>query len=193
MYSATRATFPAPLPVGEPTYLAQWPSAEPCGAASMIRLPSDAKVLGFSVSDVLSALATSRSRELTWSTGDVTALELDFLPPASELCQAVDDALAFETSVRVHTADGKLRTQLPVLISAASEGGALGEISVQTPEQETNAAGADDTTRVELDASFRSGLSAGTLTLSGVDARRAALSLSDAHEMRELASGRWTR
>jgi len=194
---ATRAAFPGPLPVGEPTYLAQWPSAEPCGAASMSRLPSDAKVLGFSVTDVLSALAASGSRVLTWSTGDVTALELDFVPPASELCQSVDDALAFTTSVRVRTADGKLSTELPVQISAAGEGGALGEISVQTPEQESNAPGADDTTRVDLDASFRSGLSSGTLILSGapsgVDTKHAALSLGDPHGMRELASGRWTR
>jgi hypothetical protein len=191
--AATRAAFPVPLPAAEPIDLAQWPSAEPCGAASMSRLPSDAKVLGFSVTDVLSALAASGSRELTWSTGDVTALELDFVPPASELCQSLDDGLAFETSVRVRTADGKLRAEVPVQISAASEGGALGEISVQTPEQETNAPGADDTTRVDLDASFRSGLSAGTLTLSGVDAQRAVLSLGDARGMRELASGRWTR
>jgi hypothetical protein len=190
---AARGAFPVPLAAAEPTYLAQWPSAEPCGAASMSRLPSDAKVLGFSVTDVLSALAASRSRELIWSTGDVTALELDFVPPASELCQSVDGALAFGTSLRLRTADGKLTTELPVQISAASEGGALGEISVQTPEQETNAAGANDTTRIELDASFRSGLSTGTITLSGVDARRAALSLGDARSMRELASGRWTR
>jgi hypothetical protein len=194
---ATRAAFPGPVPTGEPTVLAQWPSAEPCGAASMSRLPSDAKVLGFSVADVLAALGASGSRELTWSTGDVTALELDFVPPPSELCQSVDDALAFAASVRVRTGDGKLATEVPVQISAAGEGGALGEISVQTPEQETNAAGADDTTRVDLDASFRSGLSTGTLTLSGVpagvDAKHAALSLSDPHGMRELASGRWTR
>jgi hypothetical protein len=191
--AATRAALPVPLVVGEPTVLAQWPSAEPCGAASMSRLPSDAKVLGFSVADVLSALASSGSRELTWSTGDVTALELDFVPPPSELCQSVDGALAFEASVRVHTADGKLSTQLPVQISAAGASGALGEISVQTPEQETNAAGADDTMRVDLDASFRSGLSAGTVTVSGPDPRRAALSLGDARGLRELASGRWTR
>jgi hypothetical protein len=194
---ATRAAFPAPVPAGEPTVLAQWPSAEPCGAASMSRLPSDAKVLGFSVSDVLSALGASGSRELLWSTGDVTRLELDFVPPASELCQSVDGALSFATNVRVRTADGKLGTEVAVQISAAGEDGALGEISVQTPELETNVAGADDTTRVELDASFRSGLSTGTLTLSGVpagvDAKHAALSLSDPHGMRELASGRWTR
>lgn len=193
---ATRAAFPAPVPVAEPMVLAQWPSAEPCGAASMTRLPSDAKVLGFSVSDVLSALAASGSRELTWSTGDVTALELDFVPPASELCQSVDDALAFATNLRVRTADGKLSTELPVQISAAGEGGALGEISVQTPEPETNA-GAVAPPGVELDASFRSGLSTGTLTLSGVpagvDPKHAALSLGDPHGVRELVSGRWTR
>jgi hypothetical protein len=109
----------------------------------------------------------------------------------------MDGALVFEASVRVRTADGKLGTEVAVQISAAGEDGALGEISVQTPELETNVAGADDTTRVELDASFRSGLSTGTLTLSGVpagvDAKHAALSLSDPHGMRELASGRWTR
>ncbi|HEU4578113.1 MAG TPA: hypothetical protein VFS67_07655 [Polyangiaceae bacterium] len=190
--AAARAAAPVPLAVGEPTYLAQWPSAEPCGGASMSRLPSDAKVLGFSVADVLSALGPSGPRELTWSTGEVTALELDFVPPPSELCQSMDGALVFEASVRVRTADGKLSAQLPVEISADGAG-TIGEISVQTPEQETNVPGADDTTRVDLDASFRSGLSTGTLTVSGVDAKRAAIALGDERNLRELASGRWTR
>ena len=190
---ATRAALPGPVPVGEPTYLAQWPSSEPCGAASMSRLPSDAKVLGFSVADVLSALAASGSRELTWSSGDVTALELDFVPPASELCQAVDDALAFEATVRVRTADGKLASEVPVQISAANEGGSIAEISVQTPDPDTTSRGAGDSTHVELDASFRSGLSTGTITLSSVDPKRGSLSLDDVRGAREVASGRWTR
>jgi hypothetical protein len=51
--------------------------------------------------------------------------------------------------------------------------------------------------RVDLDASFRAGLSAGTLTLSGVEAAGTDADREPGYAqsapLRELASGRWTR
>jgi hypothetical protein len=217
-----------PTPPEDAVNLALWPSAEACDVPASSRLPSDAKVLGFSVSDVLEALATEGTRELTWSTGNSTSLQLDFVSPARELCQVVGDSLAFDAMVRVRTADGRLSAEVPVQISASNDGGTIGEVTVQTAEEAPSApaaiaslanfrtvsgpssskkggsskagrgskgspeAKAQADVRVELDASFRSGLSEGTLTLSGVDPTTA-LGDPEGAPLRELASGRWAR
>ena len=241
--AAAREAWPQTRSGAEVTNLAVWPSAEACALPGSSSLPSDAKVLGFSVSDVLEALASEGTRELTWSSGDATALELDFVTPASELCQAVAGSLAFDTTVRMRTADGRLSVEVPVRVDASNEAGTIGEITVQTEQGAPGspvavtltslraasgfrvagspvagspvasspasaaaktgrvargraAAQGYDEVRVDLDASFRAGLSAGTLTLSGVDADVS----SAAHEpgyaesapLRELESGRWT-
>ncbi|MEO8181591.1 MAG: hypothetical protein ABI895_22370 [Deltaproteobacteria bacterium] len=218
--AAARGAWPAPP--ADSASLALWPSAEACGVPASSRLPSDAKVLGFSVSDVLEALATEGMRELTWSSGDATALELDFVSPASELCQGLADSLTFDTTVRVRTSDGRLSAEVPVQINASIEGGSIGEVTVQTTEGAPSSPaiatltsfrsvggksvggrggrGSDRTlepkaqrdVRVDLDASFRGGRSAGTLTLSGVDSDTVPSSPASAAS-HELASGRWAR
>jgi len=219
---ASAAARAGSAPPADSASLALWPSAEACGVPASSHLPSGAKVLGFSVSDVLEALATEGTRELTWSSGDATALELDFGSPASELCQeVVADSLTFDTTVRVHTSNGRVSAEVPVQINASNEGGAIGEVRVQTPEDapsspalatltsfrsvgSTSVEGragrgssptleprARQDVRVDLDASFRGGLSAGTLTLSDVDSAVPSGPASAAS--RELASGRWGR
>jgi hypothetical protein len=213
--SAAIEAWPMALASSEPTSLALWPSAEPCAEPSHSSLPSDAKVLGFSVDDVLRTLASERARELTWSSGDNTQIELSFVPPASELCQGVEQALSFQTSVRVHTVDGRLDAELPVQINAADENGGIGEITVQSIETPDGAGalslsglGRGQTRgfgqiRVDLDASFRAGVSAGTITVSGVrlsknsatgaSATGAALGDAEGALTSELASARWDR
>jgi hypothetical protein len=218
-----------PIPSEDSVNLALWPSAEVCDVPASSRLPSDAKVLGFSVSDVIEALATEGTRELTWSTGNSTSLQLDFVSPARELCQVVGDSLVFDTTVRVRTADGRLSAEVPVQINASNEGGTIGEVTVQSAENAPRVpaiaslanfrtvsspsvskksgsskagrgsqgateakAQAQADVRVDLDASFRAGLSAGTLTLSGADPATAVGDL-DSAPVRELASGRWAR
>jgi hypothetical protein len=197
------------LASSEPTSLALWPSAEPCSVPSQSSLPSDAKVLGFSVSDVLSTLAQERARDLTWSSGDSTQVELSFVPPGAELCQGVADGLSFQTSVRLHTVDGRLDAELPVQISAANENGSIGEITVQSLENADSAAAPLSLTglgrgqtrgfgqiRVDLDASFHAGVSAGTITVSGVRTSSGTSATAGEAEgalTSELASARWSR
>lgn len=199
---ASQVTWPL-AEAGQPPLLALWPSDEPCAEAGN-HLPSDAKVLGFSVQDVLRALAGERARELAWSTGTTTALEFEFATAPRELCQGVaEHNLDFESAVRVRTSDGKLDIDLPVQISASSQGGSIGEISVQATNPEALLAGdslASSVLReletlgysgaqINLEASFHSGGSAGTITLSGVEANPTSETAGLAHE---LASGRWS-
>jgi hypothetical protein len=204
--SASTEPWPGALASSEPASLALWPSAEPCAVPSQSSLPSDARVLGFSVNDVLGALSRESARELTWSSGDNTQIELTFLPTGSELCQGVAEALSFQTSVRVHTVDGRLDAELPVLVNAVSQNGSIGEITVQSVETADGAAAPLSITglgrgqtrgvgqiRVDLDASFRAGASAGTITVSGVRAGGAAAPATDGALTSELASARWSR
>jgi hypothetical protein len=199
---AALVTWPPAL-AGDPPQLAVWPSDEPCEAGT--HLPSDARVLGFSVQDVLRTLAGERARELAWSTGSTTGLEFEFATPPRELCQNIaEHNLDFESSARVRTSDGKLDIELPVQISANSQGGSVGEISVQAKNPEASLADGSLATSVlheletlgysgasiNLDATFHTGGSEGTITLSGVDAKATDQSSSLPHE---LASGRWSQ
>lgn len=208
--SAKLETWPGALASSEPASLALWPSAEPCATPSYSSLPSDARLLGFSVSDVLGRLAREPARQLIWSSGDRTQLELSFVPPGSELCQSAAEALSFQTSVRLHTADGRLNAELPVQISAANENGTVGAIAVRSIDV-ADSAGAPLTLtglgrgrtrdfgqlRVELDASFQAGASAGTITVSGVRARSGAGATEASSDgdsaLSELDSARWSR
>ena len=204
--SAKLETWPGALASSEPASLALWPSAEPCEVPSQSSLPSDARLLGFSVDDVLATLGRESTRELSWSSGDSTVLELSFLPTGSELCQGVAEALSFQTSVRLHTGDGRLEAELPVRVSAADDGGRIGEITVQSLEAAESAGAPLSVTglgrgqtrgvgqiRVDLDASFRGGSSAGTITVSGVRSSTPAASDGNGELTSELASARWSR
>lgn len=204
--SASAEPWPGALASSEPASLALWPSAEPCAVPSHSSLPSDARVLGFSVNDVLGALSRESARELTWSSGDSTQIELSFLPTGSELCQGLADALSFQTNVRLHTVDGRLDAELPVLVNATNQNGSIGEITVQSIETADGAAAPLSITglgrgqtrgvaqiRVDLDASFHAGVSTGTITVSGVRAGGAAAPAADGALTSELASARWSR
>jgi hypothetical protein len=126
----------------------------------------------------------------------------------------------------VRTSDGRVSAEVPVQINASNEGGAIGEVRVQTPEDAPSSPALATLTsfrsvggtsvegkagrgssptleprarrdvRVDLDASFRGGLSAGTLTLSDVDAAVPSGPIPSgpaSAASRELASGRWGR
>ncbi len=194
--------WPGALARSELASVALWPSAEPCTEPSQSSLPSDARPLGFSVNDVLGTLARESTRELVWSSGDRAQLELSFVAPAGELCQGVAEALSFQASVRLHTSDGRLSAEVPVQVDATDVNGTIGEITVRSLEAEDSEApvsftgfiggpsGASSQLRVDLDASFQRGLSAGNLVITGV---RASTSSAATNATSELASARWTR
>jgi hypothetical protein len=187
-------------PPGEPPSVAVWPSAQSCPEDSS-SLPSDAPLLGFSVDDVLHALAKSGERELEWANGDTTALDLEFVTPASELCQAASETLDFDALVRARTRDGRLDAELPVHVSAEGASGSIAQVSIQTRTDPSGDAparavhvrhldlGSHDAVRVDLDAQFLPRSSSGSLTLSGVDKGSENADSAAA----PLDSGRWSR
>ncbi len=157
---ALRDAAPLAEPVGDREPLAVWPSAERCSEPARA-LPNDARPLGFSASDVLEALSSSRAPALEWSDGSRAELALEFQALASELCQAFEEDLVFEAQLRARTRDGRLDASVPVQVRAYAEGGALGEVVVQTPPAD------NPTSSLEFDATFHAGLSTGTLALNG--------------------------
>jgi hypothetical protein len=192
-------------PPGEPPSVAVWPSAQSCPEASS-SLPSDARLLGFSVDDVLHSLGSSSQRELEWANGDTTELDLEFVTPASELCQAASETLDFDTLLRARTRDGRLDAELPVHVSAEGASGSIAQISIQTRTEPNGAAppravrvrhldlGSHDAVRVDLDAQFLPQSSSGSLTLSGIDRATESTGSEDTDSPgAPLDSARWSR
>ncbi|HVZ31455.1 MAG TPA: hypothetical protein VG963_03470 [Polyangiaceae bacterium] len=194
---------PALAPPGEPQSLAVWPSAESCPDTGR-HLPSSARVLGFSVEDVQRSLGSAAPRPLTWSSGDTTEVRLELEAPPSELCQSIEDELAFDAILHAHTLDDRLDAELPVQVSVASDAGSMGAIAIRSsePSSATSAnpgvphpapphlKGIDrkgyEVVRVELAATFQAGSSEGTLTVLGLeDAAQEAAGT-------ELESARWS-
>jgi len=118
-------------PPSAPGPLAIWPSARECGGGA-IALPNDARVLGFSVQDVLDRLRQGGPRQLTWPDGAVTPVRLVPEPAEPELCQVRGSSLSFEGVLRAESMDGNLRVDLPVSIDASDAGGSIGAIEVET-------------------------------------------------------------
>lgn len=123
---------PLPEPPVQPGSIAAWPSATACDGAA-VALPSSAKVLGFSVDDVLDELGDTGPRRATWSDGSQAPLELELRAPAAELCQRVSESLSFEAMLRARSADG-IDVRSPVMVEALDAGGRVGAIRIESVE-----------------------------------------------------------
>ena len=119
----------------QPGPLAAWPSSSSCDGAA-VALPTSAKVLGFSVDDVLDWLRDGGPPELTWSDGSATAVQLELSAEEQELCQEVGERLRFSVMLRARSQDGSLDVRLPLRVDALGAGGTLGDISVESADPE---------------------------------------------------------
>jgi hypothetical protein len=193
--------LPAAPPERDTASLAAWPTAEICeGDASA--LPPDAKVMGFSAADVLAVLSDKSRLELAWTDGSMTPLDIVVVDPGAALCQSYADALEFDATLRLHTADGRLDTARPVHVAAQRERGGIGEITVTQLDsaeplkaRELGARALDSLDMhdyhsfvVEVEASYRGTGGEGSLSVRGVDGTAPDGSLQSTL----LASGRWT-
>ena len=126
---------PFPAPAAQPPALAAWPSAQRCSAGQSY-LPSDARVLGFSVRDVLARLASPAARPLTWSDGSVVPIALELDGPEPDLCQEIGEALRFGAMLRARSEDASLDVRLPVQVEVENDAGDIGAIKIEGSEPE---------------------------------------------------------
>lgn len=196
---------PPPLPAAQPGDLALWPSARACDDASSIPLPSDAKLMGWSARDVMDELGAKQPRELTWSDGSVTGLELDFAELPSEVCQSFEESLEFDAALRVKTSDGRIHVRMPVRVSAAPERGGIGEIALRRGGPETPLDAADlaasgitdapvgdyASILIDIEGTYRGAGETGSISLRGVDSQRP--DESGFYASTALVTGRWAR
>lgn len=193
---------PPPAPAEQPAALATWPSAHACGGSSRY-LPSDARVLGFSVLDVLERLAAPATRSLTWSDGSVVPIALELEAPEPFSCQEVGETLRFGAVLRARSDDEGLDVRLPVQVEAESSGrGDLGAIAVESSEPETphpiSTSAAERShlhlsgyraLLVTLDWTRQGDRDSGSLALRGVDS--AAPGADGNYASSTLTNGRW--
>jgi hypothetical protein len=187
-----------PAPPEQPGSIARWPSAAACEGGGDA-LPSSAKVLGFSVDDVLAQLHGGGPRRATWSDGSETPLELQLAPDASEPCQRVGESLSF--SAVLHTrSEGGLDVRSAVRVDALDAGGSVGAIRIESAEPDApfpitsgsgGNAGSEGYTAVlvGLEWTHDGASDSGELSLRGVDAR--APDVNGAYPSTALASARW--
>jgi hypothetical protein len=190
------------LAAEQPGRIATWPSMTACPGSATL-LPADAKVLGFSVDDVLAQLRDGGPRQLTWSDGSVTPVQLELVSETPELCQEVGESLAFELMLRARSSDGALDVRVPVRVAALDAGGTLGAISIESaaPEAPFPIARGADGAGSSLDAEgYKAMLVAltwthagdrdtGTLSLRGIDERAA--DADGVYPSTVISSGRW--
>jgi hypothetical protein len=191
-----------PLAATQPGSLAAWPSAAACeGAATS--LPSDARVLGFSVQDVIEQLREGGPRQLTWSNGSMMSMRLELDSEQAELCQEVGEALSFSVTLRARSDDGGLDVRLPVRVDALDAGGRIGDISIVSAEPDApypiaaGATGAGTSVDMEGYGAVLVGLEwthardrdTGILSLRGVDAE--APDRNGIYPSTAITSGRW--
>jgi hypothetical protein len=192
---------PPPPDPEQPGPLAAWPSLSSCESAA-VALPTSAKVLGFSVDDVLEQLRAGAPRTLTWSDGSMTAVRLELGAEKPELCQEVEERLRFRALLRARSDDGSLDLRLPVQVDALDVGGSIGDISVENvdpevpyPLERSAGAGASFDAQgyravlVGLEWSIAGGRDTGWLSLRGVDATQP--NASGSYPSTELTSVRW--
>jgi hypothetical protein len=184
----------------QPGPLAAWPSLASCEGSAML-LPTSAKVLGFSVDDVLEQLRAGGPPQLTWSDGSVTAVRLELGGEEPELCQEVEDGLRFSAMLRARSEDGSFEVRLPVRIDASGAGGAVGDIRVEgaDPDAPYVIEGSALRSRFEaegyravlvgLEWSIVGGRDTGWLSLRGIDATQP--SGDGTYPSTELTSVRW--
>jgi hypothetical protein len=125
-----------PAPAEQSPPLATWPSAQACEGDARY-LPSDARVLGFSVRDVLERLAAPSARSLTWSDGSVVPVAFELEAPPEFSCQEIGEALRFSAVLRARSDDQSLDVRLPVQIEVQTRGGDIGAIAIESSEPET--------------------------------------------------------
>jgi hypothetical protein len=111
----------APLDTQQPGPLAAWPSALTCEAGALA-LPTNARVLGFGVDDVLARLNAGGPRRLTWSDGSVSPVRLEIVTDARELCQEIGETLRFGAMLEARGIGGDLHVSVPVRIEALDAG-----------------------------------------------------------------------
>lgn len=186
-----------PAPPAPPGSIAVWPSAAPCEEGRA--LPADAKVLGFSVADVLDELRGSGPRAVTWSDGGDAPLVLELGAGAPELCQAAaGESLSFAATLRARTEDGELDVRSPVRVEAFDAGGRVGAIRVESADPDagltsapdsTGASGDDAALRVAVEWTHDGALDTGSLALHEPEAP--ALDASGTPPPRPLPVARW--
>jgi hypothetical protein len=178
-----------PQPPAQPGSIVAWPSAAACEDGGNA-LPSDAKVLGFSVDDVIAELRASGVRRATWSDGSDAQLELELVLETPEPCQRVGESLSFGATLRARSAAG-IDVRSAVRVDALDAGGSVGAISIESAEPDADspvAGGArgtgeslarDSGVLVGVEWTHDGARDTGSLSLRSVDASRA------------LASARW--
>jgi hypothetical protein len=189
-----------PSEAEQPGQLAAWPSAQSCEGTALA-LPTNARVLGFSVDDVLEQLRADGSRQLTWSDGRVTPVRLELDAAESELCQEIGEHLSFGLTLRARSEDGSLDVRLPVQVDALDAGGTIGDIAIESAEPDAPypVARAVEGARVDTEG-YRSVLvdlewshagdrDSGSLSLRGVDAAQP--DANGTYPSTPITSGRW--
>jgi hypothetical protein len=183
-----------------PGSIAVWPSAAHCEGGGNA-LPSHAKVLGFSVDDVLAELQGIGPRRATWSDGSEAALALELSAEAVEPCQKVGDSLSFGATLRARSEDG-IEVRSAVRVEALDAGGRVGEIRIESaePEAPSPIAGASGhaatigsdgyaAVLVAVEWTHDGSRDSGSLSLRGVDAP--APDANGVYRSTALASARW--
>jgi hypothetical protein len=192
----------APVQPSQPGPFAVWPSARECGGAK-VALPSDARVLGFSVLDVLERLRQAGPRQLTWNDGSVTPVRLTPAEPERELCQELGESLSFEVLLHAESMDGGLGVDLPVNVDVVDAGGNIGEIAIESSgprlphpvaelaRERRSVVRVGDYAAVLIDMrwSLGAGQDSGELTLRGVDG--ATPDAEGNYSSTALSSARW--
>ena len=187
-----------PDPPAQPGIIAAWPSMAACDADSRA-LPTDAKVLGFSVDDVLAELRRGEPRQAVWSDGSQAPLALELDTEASELCQRVGESLSFTATLRARSDDG-LDLRSAVRIEALDAGGRVGTIRIESAEPNSPhpfagalsgpaGSGGYDAVLVGVDWTHDGSADSGSLSLRGVDA--SAPDTSGVYPSSALTSARW--
>lgn len=191
-----------PEPPEQPGSIAVWPSAAACEEGGNA-LPSSAKVLGFSVDDVLAELRGSGPRRATWSDGSETPLELELAADAPEPCQQVGESLSFGAVLRARS-EGGVDVRSPVRVDAFDAGGRIGAIRIESAEPDAPSAVASGSGRSAANNTVSEGYTAvlvgvewthegasdsGSLSLRGVDARSP--DAEGTYPSTALANARW--
>jgi hypothetical protein len=190
-----------PEPPEQPGSIATWPSAAACEGGGSA-LPSSAKVLGFSVDDVLAELRGGGPRRATWADGSETPLEVALAAEGSEPCQTVGESLSFGALLHTRTAGG-LDVRSLVQVDALDAGGRVGAIRIESAEpdapsplasgssQDGRNTGSEGYTAVLVGVEWMhdGARDTGSLSLRGVDARSP--DASGAYPSTALASAHW--
>jgi hypothetical protein len=130
-------------------------------------VPTDAKVLGFSVDDVLAELRGSGPRRATWSDGSERELAIELSAEAPEPCQQVGDSLSFRATLHARGEDG-FDVRSVVHVDALDAGGRVGAIRIESAE--LGPPSPDAGVLADVEWVHDGVLDSGSLSLRGADA-----------------------